>query len=47
MLVLESFHGFTQASHALIITAVIRGRHITGKSRHMVVGSLVTVVVGR
>jgi hypothetical protein len=33
--VLELFHGFTQAH---IITAVISGWHITGKSRHMVVG---------
>jgi hypothetical protein len=41
---LESFHSFTQASPVLIITAVIRGRQITGNSRHVVEGSLVTVV---
>ena len=36
---LEFHDCFTQALHA-----IIRGRHITGKSRHVVVGSLVTVI---
>jgi len=44
VVLLESFHTFMQASHVLITTAVIRGRQITGNSRPVVEGSLVTVV---